>query len=71
METTLARRSGVSEGSLKRFEQTGKISMESFLKLIFALGRLDELSDILQAPKATSIKELQTIDRKKPKRESV
>ncbi len=33
----LAERSGVSLGSLKRFETTGQISLESFLKLAFVL----------------------------------
>jgi hypothetical protein len=67
----LAQRSGVSEGSLKRFEQTGKISMSGFLKLVFILGRLDEVSEILKPPKANSIKELQNLDRTRPKRGSV
>lgn len=70
-QETLAQRSGVSKGSLKRFEQTGKISMDSFLKLVFALGRLDELDAILQPPKATSIKELQSQERTMPRRGSI
>ena len=32
--STLAKRSGVTESSLRRFEQTGKVSMENFLKLV-------------------------------------
>lgn len=70
-QKTLAQRSGVSEGSLKRFEQTGKISMTSFLKLVFALGRIDEINEILNPSQANSIKELQILDRKRPKRGSV
>ncbi|WP_462326057.1 helix-turn-helix domain-containing protein [Desulfoplanes sp.] len=70
-QKTLAQRSGVSEGSLKRFEQTGKISMSGFLKLVFTLGRLDEVSEILKPPRANSIKELQNLDRTRPKRGSV
>lgn len=46
-QTELADRSGVSLGSLKRFEQTGQISMESFLKILQILKRLDELDSIL------------------------
>lgn len=46
-QTELASRSGVSLGSLKRFETTGKISMESFLKLLLILGRLNEMEEIL------------------------
>ena len=37
-QTVLAGRSGVSLGSIKRFEQTGEISLTSLLKLALALG---------------------------------
>ena len=43
----MADRSGVSLGSLKRFERTGKISLESLLKLMHLLGRLDEFDKLL------------------------
>lgn len=43
----MAERSGVSLGSLKRFESHGKISLESFLKLVHLLGRLEEFSHLL------------------------
>jgi len=36
-QTECATRSGVSLGSLKRFERTGQISLESLLKLAFIL----------------------------------
>ena len=42
----LAAKSGVSLGSLKRFEQTGEISLQSFTKLAIALeveGELEAL----------------------------
>jgi transcriptional regulator with XRE-family HTH domain len=42
----LSKRSGVSLGSIKRFEQTGKISFESLLKLAHILGRLFEFEAI-------------------------
>ena len=45
-QTELASRSGVSLGSLKRFEQTGKISLESLLQLAFVLECLDEFKEI-------------------------
>ncbi len=38
----LVEKSGVSYGSIKRFERFGKISFESLLKIAEALGRLDE-----------------------------
>lgn len=43
----MAERSGVSLGSLKRFENTGKISLESFLKLMHLLERLNEFDHLL------------------------
>lgn len=47
----LARRSGVSLGSVKRFESIGQISLESLLKLVFVLGRLNEFEQLLQPQK--------------------
>jgi transcriptional regulator with XRE-family HTH domain len=47
-QVALAERTGVSLGSLKRFEQSGMISLISFLKLLHVLGRLDEFAGILQ-----------------------
>lgn len=48
-QTELARRSGVSLGSVKRFENTGQISMVSFLKILHLLNRLEEFDGILQS----------------------
>jgi transcriptional regulator with XRE-family HTH domain len=44
----MAERSGVSLGSLKRFERSGKISLESLLKLMHFLGRLSDFDKILE-----------------------
>lgn len=41
-QSELARRSGVSLGSLKRFETTGQISLESLLLLADVLNRLND-----------------------------
>lgn len=56
--TTLAQRSGVSVASLIRFEQESKISLNNLLKLLSALGRLNEVEKLLQPPKARSIDDL-------------
>ncbi len=69
--STLAKRSGVTESSLKRFEQTGKVSMENFLKLIFALGRLDEMDALLIPPTALSLKDLKKNEKKISKRGTI
>ncbi len=41
-------RSGVSLGSLKRFESTGQISLESLLKLAHAVNSLSDFEDLFQ-----------------------
>lgn len=43
----MAERSGVSLGTLKRFENTGKISLDSLMKLMNLLGRLNEFDKLL------------------------
>jgi transcriptional regulator with XRE-family HTH domain len=45
-QAELAERSGVSLGSLKRFENTGKISLEALLKLSNILGCLTDFEKI-------------------------
>ena len=69
--STLADRSGVNESSLRRFEQTGKISMDNFLKLIHAFGRLDEVEALLTPPKAQSIAQLKRNETKISKRGTI
>ena len=56
---TLAARAGVTPASLKRFETTGKGSLELVLKIAHALGRLDELAPLWQLPPARSLEELE------------
>jgi len=43
----LVEKSGVSYGSIKRFERSGKISFESLLKIAEALRRLDDFETLL------------------------
>ncbi|MBF0452543.1 MAG: XRE family transcriptional regulator, partial [Candidatus Magnetomorum sp.] len=69
--TTLAKRSGVSEASLRRFECTGNVSLNNFLKLVFALGRLDEIDQLMLPASAQSIKELENMEKKLVKRGSI
>jgi len=56
---TLALRAGVTASSLKRFETTGKASLELVLKVAAALGRLDEFVELLAPPPVGSIAELE------------
>lgn len=45
-QQSLALRSGVSYGVIKKFERTGKISVESLLKIAVALGCLESFKDL-------------------------
>ncbi|MBW2592999.1 MAG: helix-turn-helix transcriptional regulator [Deltaproteobacteria bacterium] len=69
--STLAERSGVSEASLRRFEQTARVSLENFLKLLSALDRLDEMDELLQPPPVKSIDDLEARKQKLSKRGSI
>ena len=66
--STLASRSGVTEASLKRFETTGKASLENLFKLCHALGRLDEFQEMLKPLPARSIAELEALEKAKDNR---
>ena len=54
----LADRSGVSLGSLKRFERTGEISLASLLKIASVLDSLKEFDGLFEKPEYTSIEEI-------------
>lgn len=60
-QQTLSEKSGVSYGSLKKFEQTGQISLESLLKLAVVLGCMDDFNTLFllrSAEKALSLDEM-------------
>ena len=54
----LAARSGVSLGSLKRFEQSGEISLQSLTKIAIALDEENELEDLFNNVPFASIEEV-------------
>ncbi len=58
-QDTLAERSGVSVATIRRFEHTGRTSLENLLRLCHALGRLDEFERLLSPPAAQSLDELE------------
>lgn len=45
-QSELAVRSGVTLGSIKLFESSGKVSLESLLKLVHILGRLEDFAGV-------------------------
>ncbi|MBQ6735686.1 MAG: helix-turn-helix transcriptional regulator [Lachnospiraceae bacterium] len=54
----LAARSNVSYATLRKFEQTGQISLESFIKLSMELGLTGELNTLFTQPVYQSIEEV-------------
>lgn len=66
----LALRSGVSLGSIKRFERTGEISLKSLIDIALALGCLDDFGPLFadNAPRGSLF---ENKDEKKRKRGSV
>lgn len=57
-QAALAKRSGVSLGSLKRFETTGQINFESLLKLAHFFDRLEEFNTIFSIQSDNKIAKL-------------
>lgn len=54
----LAEKSGVSLGSLKRFERTGEISLSSLLKIAVILDSLKEFEGLFEKTEYTDIEEI-------------
>jgi transcriptional regulator with XRE-family HTH domain len=67
-QITLAQRSGVSLASLRRFEESGRVSLESLLDLAFALNRLDDFDALLEEPRASSLAELEAAEKRPARR---
>ena len=54
----LSKRSSVSYGSLKRFEETGNISLASLIKIAIALDCIDEFESLFRTKKPESIEDI-------------
>ena len=54
----LAARSNVRYATLRKFEKTGQISLESFIKLAMELGLTNELNNLFSTPVYNSIEEV-------------
>ncbi len=54
----MAERSNVSYATLRKFEKTGKISLESFIKISMELGLTNELDNLFTTPAYNSIEEV-------------
>lgn len=67
-QETLSERSGVSWGVIKKFERTGKISLESLLKLALTLGSLDDFTGLFKAPAPQTFATLDELLKKKTRK---
>lgn len=56
--STLAERTGIPEGTLKRFERTGEISLRQFLMLIHTLGDPESLTRLFLQPLPGNIEDI-------------
>lgn len=54
----LAERTGVSYGSIRRFEQTGEISLLSLVKIANALDCLEDFNELFKKTPVTNIRDL-------------
>ena len=57
-QKVLAARSNVSYATLRKFEKTGQISLESFIKLSMELNLTNELNNLFSSPVYNSIEEV-------------
>lgn len=60
---TLSELTGVPAPTIERFERTGKISLESFCRLVIEFDYFDEMGSILGKTKYSTSAELETISR--------
>ncbi|HWB55058.1 MAG TPA: helix-turn-helix transcriptional regulator [Tepidisphaeraceae bacterium] len=58
-QSTLAQRAGVTLPTLRRFEQTGEVSLKYLMRICHALGRLGEFENLLRPPPAATLAELE------------
>lgn len=56
-QRTLAARAGLSRPTIARLEADGTTTLESFLAVLTALGRVDDLAPLLQPPPARTVAE--------------
>ena len=60
---TLAELTGIPAPTLERFERSGKISLESFCKLVTLFDYFDEMAALMDHTKYSTSSELETINR--------
>lgn len=66
-QAELAKKAGIGIATLQRFEQGNGATLSTFIQILMALGRIDDLSFLLSPAKLT-IKALETQSRSKNRR---
>lgn len=61
----LASRSGVTESTIKRFENRGQITLENLVKLASAMNATDEFQLLFPMPELSSIEEVKQRQQKR------
>ncbi|KHD07511.1 hypothetical protein PN36_05165 [Candidatus Thiomargarita nelsonii] len=71
-QVELAERAGITLASLKRFESTGKISLDRLSQIALALGRLNDLMQLFQEPEIKRLSDIKklTKNRQRGKRKT-
>ncbi len=67
-QQSLSKSSGVSHAVIKKFESTGKISLESLLKIAMALGCLNEFTDLFKTNNPNTFTSLNELINKKTRK---
>ncbi|MCS3837729.1 transcriptional regulator with XRE-family HTH domain [Pseudomonas sp. JAI111] len=60
---TLAQKSGVPESNIKRFETTGKISLDGLLLIAICLGAEEPLTNLFASAQSLTLQELKNYER--------
>lgn len=60
---TLSDLTGIPAPTIERFERTGRISLESFCRIVIEFDYFDEMAALLNHTKYSTSKELETINR--------
>ncbi len=63
-QVELAKKSGVSYASIRRFESTGEISLASLIKLANAIGYLNDFDSLFSVQKIKSLKDYKNVPKR-------
>ena len=67
-QAEVAERSGVSLGSLRRFEQTGEISLGNLYRISVALLRVNDWNQLFQPRPIRTIEEIERENNRRPRK---